>query len=194
MGALIEAFLRAIMGITSVSIRTAHRAGRSYDGRAVSWRTVLAASTAGAAYVPMMVGSFFAVGEAIDLLESDFMWFLGILLIGPALLLVAVMIAGVCAGITVGAWMLIERPGARLFAAAYAVFVGMSGTYATAMSGPVGDVVGKSTIGLAGLLFLMTLIPDARPSNASPPSSSPVVEDKAALNIPSPGPTERWVL
>ena len=168
MGPVLEAFF----AVTSKSIGAAYRAGRGYDGRAVGWATVLAASLASALYAPMVIGSVFAVGGLWDLLESDFLWILGLLLAIPILFVVAAAVSGVAFGLTIGAWLITDRPAARWHAGFFAAGGLLIGGFVASMGSWVTQVVGWSTMTLAVALVLSLLLPRLI-SRSAPPADAP---------------------
>ena len=159
---LLGPFLEAIFRVISQSYGAATRAVGAYDGRRVRWSTVAAASFASALYVPFLVGSFFGVSAVWDLFESDFLFFIGLLFILPAFLVVAMAASAVGLGVTVGAWLLVDRPESRWYAGFFAVAGLVSGAFVLSMQTWVTRVIGGSTVGLAVALIVAVLLPAKR--------------------------------
>ena len=159
MGHIVGAALEMAALIVSRSFGSASRAVRNYDGRRPPWQMVAASSVAAAVHVPTLVGFGFAFRAVLGVLADDMFFILGMFLVIPGMLLVAVGVSAVMAGVTIGVWLLVDRPGARWFAGFFALSGLMIASYATYMDTPVARVVGWSTGGLSLALLALVLIP-----------------------------------
>lgn len=188
--------LEMIGMIVSKSFGSAHRAVGSYDGRRPRWQTVAAASVAAALHVPTVVGSGYAFRAVMEVIEDGFFLVFGVFLFIPALLLVAVAISMVFFGITIGVWLLVDRPGARWYAGFFAAGGLMTASYAMYMDTAVSRLVGWSTGGLSAALLLLVLLPRIElagaPDMASPvPSPAPEPEPEPVPSLTQPNAERR---
>ena len=191
---LIGPLLEAIAKITSSSFGAAYRAVGAYDGRRVRWATTAAASFASALYVPLLVGSFFGVRAVWEMFDSDFLFFLGLLFIVPVFLVVAMAAAAVGLGVTVGAWLLVDKPASRWYAGFLAGGGLVCGGFVLSMQTWVTRVIGWSTVGLAVGLLVAVLLPGRQTSVAAPEIEAPPPPEEPELTFTNPPTRGRFVL
>lgn len=110
-----------------------------------------------------------------QIFNDDFLWiaslFIGGFAILVALLLLALAASAVGLGVTIGAWLLVERPGARWCAGFHAAGGAISGVFVLSMQTWVTRVVGWSTVGLAAALLVAIVLP--QPQAAATPAAAP---------------------
>lgn len=162
----------------SKSLGAASGAMSHYDGRRVRWPTVAAASLASALYAPMVVATGFGLGAAWTVLNDDFLWiaavFIGGFFVLIALLMFALAVSAVGLGVTIGAWLLVDRPGARWYAGFYAAGGLVAAVFLLSMQTWVTRVVGWSTVALALALLVAVMVPQGHAVEpAEPPVPAP---------------------
>ena len=136
----------------------------------------------------MLVGAGFAVRASWQLFNDDFLWiaslFIGGFAILVALLFLALAASAVGFGLTIGAWLLIDRPGARWYAGFYAAGGATSGVFVLSMQTWVTRVVGWSTVGLAAALLVAVLVPQSEVAATLTEAPSPPPDPVPSLTQP----------
>ena len=191
MDEVVGGILGIIGTVTSNSFGAARRALDNYDGRRVRWPTVIAAALSAALYAPLVVGAGFGLRAAWTVLNDDFLWiaavFIGGFFVLIALLLFALAASAVALGITIGAWLLVDRPASRWYAGFYAAGGLVSGVFVLSMETWVTRVIGWSTVGLALALFVAVLLPRGEIATAVPEPHSPdAAESKLVPSLTQP--------
>lgn len=87
-------------------------------------------------------------------------------------------------GLTIGAWLLVDRPGARWYAGFYAAGGATSGVFVLSMQTWVTRVVGWSTVGLAAALLVAVLVPQSEVAATLTEAPSPPPDPVPSLTQP----------
>lgn len=177
------------MSVVAHSWSGAYRAVSRYDGRRAGPLTIATASVAPTVFVPMVVGSGYAVVSAVELLESEFLWIIGLFAVAVTALLAVLSFAGVLAGVALGTKLVMGDPGTRLSLSIFGVIGLFTGIGVWSAGGPVSSLVGASTAGLALALLLLTLAPRREPTGPSRPATPQI-----HLPAPPEPPAGRFVL
>ncbi len=110
--------------------------------------------------MPSLVGSGFFFTAVLRFLDDDLFWFFGMIIGIPlAVFLATCALLGMAAGVTVGAWLLTDRPLARLAAAVLSLLGIVIGWTLVEGQSPVASVIGQATLVLAVPLLLLSAVP-----------------------------------
>lgn len=156
-GEVFGAALEMALSLVGNAWSAAFRSGRGYsEGRPAGPLTIAAAATSAALFAPMTVGSCLVIRAMFETMGGDdLFWFMGLILLIPAISGVALALCAMAGGVTVGAWLLLDRPFSRLSAGVMALAAAFAGFTIVEIYGWEAYVVGWSTILLSALLLVL---------------------------------------
>lgn len=185
---LAQVLAAALQAVAAAWRGAAHSLQRPVRRR--DWLTVTLACLTASLFVPMTVGAAFLFRGVLRVLDDDLFWFFGIIIGLPlGLMALTVALLGVAAGVTVGAWLLADRPLSRAAAAALAVVALLVGWTLLETQDPLTGFIGQATIVLAGPLLVLVAAAlfsanrsvNVHPSDAALPSARSVTRNRFTL-------------